>query len=160
MCYGREAHGDLKNLTPCTLSLGYLPWILYYLMFMKYLTMRGIFLGVLHVTYSLIFTSTLRSRYYLLTPSYPWENWTAYNELSSEFSLSSQSSLYHYTGLCILGFLKKIPCKDKAIIYSCLYLPQGPTEDQVHATGIQYLLNIKMTVMKSFHCVSFTLYPL
>ena len=29
MCYGREDHGDLKNLTPCSLSPGYLPWILY-----------------------------------------------------------------------------------------------------------------------------------
>lgn len=29
MCYGREEHADLKNLTPCTLSPVYLPRILY-----------------------------------------------------------------------------------------------------------------------------------
>ena len=65
--------------------------------------------------------------------------------------MSSHSNLYPW-------FFKEIPLKDQALIYSCLYLPQGPTEDQVYATGIQYLLNIKMTVKKSFHCISFTLY--
>lgn len=32
------------------------------------------------------------------------------------------------------------------MIYSYLYVLQGPAQDQAYTTGIQYLLNIKMTV--------------